>query len=306
MIRYVEHHHIDREKYDHCVRMDSNNLIYGYSWYLNVLCNGWDALVLDDYKAVWPLPYRKKFTFKYFYRPFGIQQLGIFSLQPLSDKTVGDFIAKMQNHCSYADIYLSEEQGLSLKAFSKTEFILNRNYTLNLEHSFREIYHGYHKHTRRQIKKTDKELLIFENDSPDVLLKLFRENKGQSLNLTENFYQSVQKIMYQCLHKNIGKLWTVYGAGNTLIGGAFFIQNSKRHTLFFTALSDAGKEAGAMYYLLNEYIIYFSDKPVLLDFEGSNDKGVARFYNGFGARESYYLNLRYNNLPLPLRWIKRH
>ena len=41
------------------------------------------------------------------------------------------------------------------------------------------------------------------------------------------------------------------------------------------------------------------------DFEGSMIPGVARFYAGFGANPETYFQLKFNRLPLPLRWIKR-
>ena len=83
MIRYMQHHAIDRVKYDHCVRMDVKGLVYGFSWYLDTLTESWDALILNDYDAVWPLPVRTKWGLKYFFRPFAVQQLGIFSKLPL-------------------------------------------------------------------------------------------------------------------------------------------------------------------------------------------------------------------------------
>lgn len=306
MIRYVKHHSIDRAKYDQCVKLDMLGLAYGFSWYLDAACVKWDALVLNDYDAVWPLPVRSKLGVKYFYRPFGIQQLGIFSKVDLTDDQHEEFVACMLDNCQYADLYLNEQQLVAVTGQKKITTSINRNYVLDMDRSYREIYHSYNSNTRRAIKKTqDSVLQIFEHDSPEVLIDLFQHNRGDSLKLSDEFYRNMKKLMYQALHRGIGKLWTVYGPGNQVCAGAFFMETPSRSTMLFTGLDNIGKEYRAMFFLLNEYIILKSEKGRVLDFEGSNDEGVSRFYKGFGAREFHYQQLKYNGLPLPLRWLKK-
>lgn len=306
MIRYVKHHFIDKAKYDQCVKLDITGLVYGFSWYLDTACESWDALVLNDYDAVWPLPVRTKFGIKYFYRPFGIQQLGIFSKMELSDTDRNDFVKQMLDNCRFADVYLNEDQLIDVENLNGVQTGINRNYVLNLGTSYREIYHSYNNNTRRAIKKSaEHKFDIFEHDSPDVLIEIFKRTRGKSLELSDAFYRNMSKLMYQALHRGMGKVWTVYGPGNIACGGAFFIETATRCTLLFTALDDFGKEKRAMFHLLNEYIILNSEKKLMLDFEGSNDDGVARFYSGFGGKEKYYQQLKYNGLPLPLRWLKK-
>ncbi len=306
MIKYMQHHTIDRAKYDHCVMMDKRGLVYGFSWYLDTVAESWDALVLNDYDAVWPLPVRNKFGVKYFYRPFAVQQLGIFSKKELTPDDKQNFVELMQKHSSYADVYLNEEQLIGLKSLRNIKSELNNNYTLNLNRSYREVYHGYKTNTRRNIKKSsDHKLSIFEHDSPDVLIELFRTGKGAELKLNEDFYRVMKTAMYKCMHKGVGKLWTVYGPHNQVCAGAFFVETEKRSTLLFSAITDMGKDWLAMFYLINEYIILWSEKPMKLDFEGSNLKSLARFYEGFGSSHLYYQRLIYNGLPLPLKWLKK-
>ncbi len=306
MIRYAKNHTIDRAKFDLCVRLDQSGLPYALSWYLDTVCENWDALILNDYNAVWPLPWRRKLGLKYFYRPFGIQQLGFFSKRNLTEKQMLGFIAEMKKHCRFADVFLNENQWADTQNLGDFKAEINRNLVLNLNVSYREIYHGYKSNTRRNIKKSnDKKLSVFENDGPEILVQIFKENQGKKLKLDEQFYQNIKKIMYQCIHKGMGKLWTVYGEGNQVLAGAFFIENERRVTLLFTGVNSQGREAGAMFYLLNEYIIFASGRPLLLDFEGSNAESLARFYKGFGAREENYMRLVYNHLPWPLKWLKK-
>lgn len=306
MIKYVKNAFINRRKYDHCIRMDHLGLVYGYSWYLDEVCHNWDCLVLNDYDAVWPLPYRTKFGLRYFYRPFGVQQLGVFSKNRLPVEQLQDFLRVMMEQCRYAELYLNETQLHLAHPPKKIRFSENTNLTLNLNRTFREIYHAYSKHNQRNITRASKnELQIFERDDPERIIELFRDNRGEALRLKPEFYRSLGKAMYRSLHKGVGKVWTVYDERNSLCAGIFVIETDKRHTLLFSASSPEGKELRAMYHLINEYLIYSSGANKVFDFEGSNAAGLRRFYQGFGAEVQPYQALVYNNLPWPLKWLKK-
>ena len=54
-----------------------------------------------------------------------------------------------------------------------------------------------------------------------------------------------------------------------------------------------------MFLLIDEVIKEYSPGNLVLDFEGSNDASLARFYKGFGAKESSYLSLKINRLQFP-------
>ena len=303
MIRYIKHSYIDRKKYDRCVELDASRLIYGFSWYLDVVCESWDTLVLNDYDAVWPLPVRRKFGIKYFYRPYGIQQLGVFSKKNLNPECYDDFLRVLKKNCSYTDIYANEEQNFLNSP--KVAYRNNKNYTLRLDRTYQEIYKGYSQNTRRNLKKSDAvKWQIFEHDSPDVLIGLFKKNRGVSLNLNDKFYDVMSRIMFKSLHINRGHIWTLYTDGNELCAGIFILENRGRQILLFSGNSDLAMKKGGMVYLLNEYIIHQCGKKYLLDFEGSNNEGLSRFYAGFGADMSIYKNIQYNNLSLLFKWLK--
>lgn len=76
MIRYLKNNEIDVKKWDACVEQSPNGLLYASSFFLNNLCM-WDALVLNDYEAVMPLPKRKKWGVEYIYNPAYAAQCGV-------------------------------------------------------------------------------------------------------------------------------------------------------------------------------------------------------------------------------------
>ena len=58
-----------------------------------------------------------------------------------------------------------------------------------------------------------------------------------------------------------------------------------------------------MTFLIDSVIREFSPSKLVLDFEGSNDPNLARFYKGFGAKEVEYKSLIINRLPLPVKCL---
>ena len=63
MIQYLIHNQINQTKWDATIAECGN--IYAYSWYLDIVHPGWDALVEDDYQSVMPLTGGKKFGVDY-------------------------------------------------------------------------------------------------------------------------------------------------------------------------------------------------------------------------------------------------
>ncbi len=305
MIELVLHNNVDLDKWDDCIKSDPSGLFYGYSWYLDMLVPEWDALVYNDYEAVFPLIKGRKMGIQYLFRPYGTQQLGVFSKVYLSPRLVADFVEAIPTAYRYIDVFLNVENPID--DLQEKWLRPNSNFVLDLNRPYRNIYESYSKQTLRNLKKAKKQKhRVFEYDSPDQLLRLFRANKGKEIDtLTEENYAKILQIMHVMLHKRRGYLWTIYDEHNTIIAGAYFIEMGGRIVMLFSATDQTGKEQHAMTYLLDELFIARAGDKILFDFEGSNIKGLARFYEGFGAEEQNYYNLHINRLPAPLKWLKR-
>ena len=74
--------------------------------------------------------------------------------------------------------------------------------------------------------------------------------------------------------------------------------------MIFSAVNEAARETGAMSFLIDSFIQNHQNENLNLDFEGSIDKNLARFYKSFGANEVVYLQIKKNRLPIYLRWLK--
>ena len=89
-----------------------------------------------------------------------------------------------------------------------------------------------------------------------------------------------------------------------LEAGAIFLKSDSKsgsrkgeYIFLFSATGDRAKESGAMSMIIDTFIQNHSEENMNLDFEGSMDKGLARFYKSFGSEEVVYLQIRKNRLP---------
>ena len=70
----------------------------------------------------------------------------------------------------------------------------------------------------------------------------------------------------------------------------------KRIIFLFSGSDETHRNKHALTFLLDNMIKEFSESKYIFDFEGSDSDGLARFYKGFGGKEVFYPEVKYNNL----------
>jgi len=218
MIHYLKRNQLNTLKYDACIKASINSRIYAYSWYLDIVADNWDALVLNEYEAVMPLPWRSKYLIKYIYPPAWTQQLGVFSPTTISKELVSRFLKSIPKKFKKITIQFNSGNDLSL---FKTEKRVN--YILKLNRSYNEIYKGFNKNRKRDLKKADKFKLTFKNCSIDDLVTIAKINYSH-LNYTTGDYEKLKLASNLLLKNKKGLLLGTFNTENTLIGGAFFFK----------------------------------------------------------------------------------
>jgi hypothetical protein len=300
MIRYLRHKEIDKKKWDACIDSAVNRIVYAFSWYLDIAGPGWDALVGDDYATVFPLVHKSKSGIAYLYQPYFTQQLGVFSTQVLTGEIVTTFLAAIPEKFRFAEIHLNSSNQADP---GMTGLTSRANHELDLIHPYETLNAGYSENTRRNLKKaTSHQFTLRENIGPDELIALFRGNFGKKEGkLKSGDYEILRRLLGTCLKHTHSRVIGIQAPGGTLCAAAFFLEYKDR-VIFHLAASDSlSRGNGAMFFLIDRYIREQAGSALTLDFEGSNDTNVARFYKGFGAREVSYPMVRFNHLPAVIR-----
>lgn len=303
MIHFIEHHRIDREKWDHCIRNATLPLTYALTWYLDIVSPGWHALVEDDYRAVFPLTWNKKYGISYLYQPFFTQQLGLFSTDTGEPDHMNLFFSEIASHYKFADISLNESNlrktdPLSVRFRTTLHLKLNESAD-NIEKKFSE------NHRRNLLKSRKMKVKVTEGGGVADLIHLFRENRGQTVyGIKESHFNMLEFLMNTAINQGQGRIISAYTEKGVYCAGVFFLKSFDRNIFLFSATNDTGRANGSMFAIIANYIREHSGSEEILDFEGSDRINLARFYSGFGATAKQYPRYCMNRLVIPFRWFK--
>jgi hypothetical protein len=298
MIRYLEHPDIDKSKWDGCISRSVNGIVYAYSWYLDIVSPGWDALVEDDYVSLFPLTHNRKFGVSYLFQPYFTQQLGVFTRNHLTEKLVHDFLDLIPGKFRFAEIHLNSLNKVDPAFYHSTTRV---NLELDMINTYENLRKNYDQNVKRNLKKAfDSSVSIQRKVEPDELITLFRNNYGsKEKKLKFGHYEILRKLMVYCLKRRSGLIMGACLPDGKLCAAVFFLLDRSRIIFHFAASDSKARESGAMFFLIDSFIRDHAGKALTLDFEGSNDPNVARFYKSFGAAGCNYYMVTIDRLP----WI---
>ncbi len=283
-----------------CIANSINSLVYANTWYLDAVTENWDAYVWEtefEYTAVFPIPNKSKLGLKYVYPPFFIQQLGLFSTDDNIEEYTRLVLTQIEIDFKFTELNLNWKSNFGQ---------VKTNIILSLDKHYIELLAGFSNNHKRNLKKAQKKPFTYNsNINVASIISNFRNNKGaEVLTLNSHDYQNLINLCSIADHEKVLVTRGLFNE-NGLITGAVFMKYGKRLVFLFSGNSPEGKASGGLFNLLNLVIKEFSGSDMILDFEGSNNKGLARFYKGFGGEEENYYFFKKNNLPKVLKWFKK-
>jgi len=287
MIQRVSRNNIDIEKYDTCIENSIQSRIFAYSWYLDIVADNWDVLVLDDYQAVMPLPWKRKYFIKYVYPPFWLLELGVYSLS--SNINTNIFIKKLDKEFRFVELRMNTQNNDSSRLIHHQE---RQMQSISLQDSYETIYSKYSRNRKRDLKKSEQFNLTLNWDSkPEKMIALFKGNVGKRVkNIKEKEYKALLKIMKICTEKGVGEMISVFDDKNKLIASAFFLKHKDTVTELVCSTDFKNRNNGANTYFNDSAIQKYRTSFKVFCFGGSSMINIANYYRSFGAKnETYYL-----------------
>ena len=301
-IQYLSHKELNKTKWDACIDNADNGLIYAYSFYLDHLAKHWDGLVLDDYEAVMPITWNKKYGIHYLYQPFLAAQLGLFG-KNINPKLMETFLKLIPAKFKYWDIYFNHGNVLDLEKFNLYQ---RSNYMLYLDKPYQELYNGYRENIQRNIKKAEQaECSVQKDFDVEKVIKLaLQQMRGYTKESGENVKRF--RKLYKHLHQQEKAItYGVVSSQNELLASCVFFFSHNRAYYILVGNHPKGKTVGASHALIDAFIKDHAGKNIFLDFEGSDIPNLAFFYSSFGAEEEEYAAIHLNKLPFYLKWLKK-
>ncbi|MEN8125079.1 MAG: GNAT family N-acetyltransferase [Bacteroidota bacterium] len=294
MIKYLSRHKLNIEKYNACIQMALSSRIYAYSWYLDIVTDDWDVLVLNNYEAVMPLPKRKKLGVNYIYLPPWVQQLGVFSVKDINNEIVKEFLQAIPRKFVLIDLFLNTSNSLDHKNIT-----LRKNYILDLNTSYNDLFNNFSKGRKSSVNLAKKSnLKVEENLDYKALIELFETNKGLILKKSNYEYKIIENLISALIPLQKIKIYHIKNIDDQIIGGAVFLYDNNRITYLFSALNNEGRKQQAMSFLIDHILHIYANSNFIFDFEGSMVPKVASFIKSFGSVLEPYYHFKQKRLKL--------
>lgn len=303
--RYVKYAEIDKAKWDHCIQQSLNSLVYAKTFYLDAMAENWDGIVLNDYEAVMPLTWKKKWAIPYLYQPAFFQQGGIFSSKTIDAGLVDEFLSLAFRHFKFAEITLNflNEPG----SVEQGPVSMRNNFVLKLNRPYEALRAGYDSLAIKNLKRANNAGLQFAA-APGYLpaLNMYEELYSSRLpHFSSHDFIQFRSVCEKLSSEHNLVARNVTGIDNDLLAAAVLLKDGNRLYNIISCISPAGKLAQANYFLYDNLIKEFSNSNYLLDFEGSDVKGIAAFYNRFSPQNQPYPFVKINRLPAALKLFKK-
>jgi hypothetical protein len=299
-IHYLQNHEIDRERWDACIDNAANGLIYAYSFYLDAMCDHWDAIIIDDYKLVMPLSWRQKWGIKYLYiQPF-VQQLGLFG--NASFNRYNELFELISRYFVYGDICFNYKNKLTapFTSYEKTNFILP------LDQPYEVIAASFSKDLIRNIKTANKIPYTISNTATARrAIDLFYHHYSTRLPYNVQQFSKLLNLSKQLQERNMLFIRSIETDQQETLAIGLFLNDNKRIYNILNTTTTNGRNKRVNHLLLAEVIKEFAGKNLLFDFEGSDITGVKQFYLQFNPQNQPYTLIHFNKLPFYLNMIQR-
>lgn len=298
-IRYLRHSEIDIQKWDRCIKKSVNGTIYGYSWFLDIVSEDWDALVDEKYETVMPITYKQIAGIKVLVQPPYATNLGVYSVNVLEESIVNAFAAKIPSNIRYIRINLNKFNKIASHFFNVKYGVV---YELDLIRSYAKITSRYSYKIRRALSAgAENRISVVAGMNSVDLISLYLKEKGLLWKLF--FRQRIKKmrmLIAASVKYRVGQIYGAYTRENNLCAAGLFVWSHQKIFLLVFGIDKVGKKEYALEVLIDEFIKLNAEQNMTLRFEYTLQSKYADLYSGFGGNKYEFFKIRKYNFPFNL------
>lgn len=291
-IQILPRQRIHTERWNQCVAEANHSNIFMYSWALDALCTYWDGLIINDYEAVLPLPWRQKWGIKYLYQVPFMPRLSVMGAnwQPTDSPAV---LQAMQQHFSFIHTDIDNLVCAPWATRSRT------NLYLPLSHTYATLEARFTEACRKNIRKATARgcQLAPANRVEDIILMYDNAYGGLQNMHTQRNYQSAIAFAHTALQHQKASMWQVeQQLTHEPLYTAILLHDKHRIYYWLGAPTAQGRQCRATYFFISQIIQQYSQSQHCFDFEGSDIPSVAHFYQQFAPLTETYHQVKWHRL----------
>lgn len=283
------------------------NSIFEQPWWWNAVTNqNWDVIeVKNGNELIARLPY---------YIAKRLRQ-NIITLPPLTQTTgpwIKPLIGKPVNNLARRKEILDEliekipkKMNIDLYLNSENFYILpfrwhgfkyepTFSYRIKALNDVNTIFSCFREAVRRQIRKAEKEIVVRDDSSIDVLLTMQDKTFKRQDRINPYPKDLVSKLDESCCTHNARKFLTAIDAKGVVHAAAYFVYDTNVCYYLMGGADPEFRSSGAQSLLLWEGIKFAAAVSKQFDFEGSNVEDIERAFRSFSA--DFVINYRITRL----------
>lgn len=312
-LTFVDRADLDTGAWNACVDQSATPLFYGYAWYLDAVLPAphwrWQALVLTGaagaYRAVMPVPLRRRLGRWVVYQPFFCPMLAVFSTDSTIDTSA--FVAAVVARYRYgARLSLHHcPPDLPAAVTRQTRY----TQVLDLSAGYEALLAGYTRDRHLNLRRARQaDWTLADQTDPEPLLALFRQHHADTIRggVADWAYTMLRTLIEALQQRGLATLRYTCQHGQPE-AGVLIAHSAGRLVYLFNAASETGRRGNARTLLLDTVIRESAGQPALFDFESPEKTSIVDFYRSFGTVDEPYYTLRWNRLTrleTGLNWLR--
>jgi hypothetical protein len=300
VVSVLEYEKLSKEEKSSFDLLTAKINLYQQLWFIALLADQKVKIfIFGEYETLLFVPYRSKFGMQYAYMPSFLQKLSFIG----SQKGVDPILNELISHLRFGEICFENLN-------SSAHFELQRdrkNYVLKLNNPYHNLSLGFSENHRRNCKKA-KNLDVNLATNLTELVAIFKTEKLNSFT-DKKMDEIIRKLKDIETSEKLNGMLEIYNAndGAKTVSSILIIKfNEVIYYLLGTSQkTNKSLSTKGLFRLFDFLIEKYADTNLTLDFEGSDISGIARFFKGFGAKETNYCFVKWNRLPFPFKLLKK-
>ena len=317
-IRFLERKEIDVDRWDRCVLHSPHTDIYARSQWLDIMAKQWSGLVQDDYQAVLPIPWNRKFFLSYIYTPRFTSPLPLCGSAGAT-LPLADFLAQIPARFIRWDLDISlpdhETTAASPNSLpgpaatialpaNPTETIaltdtpirwphrFRNNHLLSLDKPYPELFSAFRPGYRNLVRQASRAGLqvVQASDHRETILRAADHKKIPGMKKED--YRRFLALCDRLAVEGMVESWECRQPGGQPCAGMVLLRDHRKLYYLLSWSDDYGRSHAAAHLLMARIIEAHADSRLVLDFEGSDHAGIRHFMEGFGPRPISYIAIR--------------
>ncbi len=301
-IHFLKNSEIDLKAWDKCIAGSFNGSICAFSWFLDLICEDWGALIEDDYESVMPMTLQRFLGKEIVGLPYFAYDLGIFSNHPVTPDKTRAFIEAIPPFVRYYRIMMNKYNPLDCK---DCRTIIHKRFELDLILPYFKLTAGYAPDLSRRLNIAMAHGYYFSAGlSPNDMIRLIaQEGIPAPRVIKQNDYRLLRTVIAGLIRYKSGELYGLFDQHNEISSIALVAWMNNRINLIFQATAPNKIKDFPDLFLTDRIIDKYSETNTTLLFDPGFIMNSPVLFKDFGARETTCIEIYKNNLPFPLNLL---